>query len=64
MGESKKHPKQRCQHQEVLCLHVEKGLVEQQALDILAQTIKEDMPIWLAQMKRYAEAARQMDDDY
>ena len=41
-----------------------KGLVKQQALDILAQTIKEDMPTWLAQMKRHDQEAFEMDDDY
>lgn len=41
-----------------------KGLMTQQALDILAQTIKEDMPTWLAQMKRYDQEVFEMDDDY
>ena len=41
-----------------------KGLVKQQALDILAQTIKEDMPIWLAQIKRHDQEAFEMDDDF
>lgn len=41
-----------------------KGLVDPQALDILAQTIKEDMPTWLAQMKRHDQDALEMDDDY
>jgi hypothetical protein len=41
-----------------------KGLVDPQALDILAQTFKEDMPTWLAQMKRHDQDALEMDDDY
>ncbi len=41
-----------------------KGLMEQQSFDILAQTIKEDMPTWLAQMQRYLQEEYEMDDDY
>ena len=41
-----------------------KGLVTQQAVDVLAQTIKKDMPSWLAQIKRYDEELSEMDDDY
>lgn len=41
-----------------------KGLVTQQALDILVLTIKKDMPTWLAQMKRYDQEVFEMDDDY
>ena len=40
------------------------GKVNQQALDILAQTIKEDMPTWLIQVKRHDQELYEADDDY
>ncbi len=40
-----------------------KGLVDQQALDILAQTIKEEMPTWLAHMERYDQETLDMEND-
>jgi hypothetical protein len=36
----------------------------QQALDILAQTIKEDMPTWLIQVKRHDQELYEADNDY
>jgi hypothetical protein len=41
-----------------------KGLVDEQALNILAQTIKEEMPTWLAQLNRHNQDALEMDDGY
>ncbi len=41
-----------------------KGWVEQQALDMLAQTIKEGMPKWLTQLELYHQEEYEMDDDY
>jgi site-specific recombinase XerD len=41
-----------------------KGWVEQQALDMLAQTIKEGMPKWLTQLELHHQEEYEMDDDY
>ena len=40
-----------------------KGLVDQRALDLLAKTIKEEMPTWLAHMERYDQETLDMEND-
>jgi site-specific recombinase XerD len=42
---------------------VTKSLVRQQVLEILVQTIKKDMPAWLARIKLHDQEAFEMDDD-
>ncbi len=43
---------------------VSKGLVTQDDLKMLAQTIKDNMPIWLAQLRHYDQEMSDLDDDY
>ncbi len=40
-----------------------KGLVTPQDLDSLVQTIKQEMPTWLAQLQRFDQELSEMDDD-